>query len=232
MPRWSRLAIAVGVGSLLVAGRGHVGRALRSIDQRASVFAPRGAGLYNAVAPRLLRPLYRRVADDVAALPELVAMSEISAVLEIGSGPGELALEVARRLPGAEVVGIDLAVAMIQRAVERAHAEGLGEHVRFVLADAAALPVADGTFDVTVSTLSLHHWADPATVFAEIARVLRPGGAALIYDLRLFAYLRHELVVFAAGTAFESTHLQREPVRLGPLPALFVRIKLVKPAEG
>lgn len=232
MPRWSRLAIAVGVGSLLVAQRGRLGRALRSIDRRAGVFAPRGAGLYNAVAPKLLQPLYRRVADDVARLPDLVSMSVTPAVLEIGSGPGELALEIARRLPGAEIVGIDLAGAMIERANERVQAERMGERVRFVLADAAALPLPDATVDVTVSTLSLHHWADPAAVFAEIARVLRPGGVALIFDLRPFSYVRHELEVFLAGTAFEATHLEREPLRLGPLPALFIRIRLVKPAKA
>lgn len=232
MPRWPRIAITVAIGSLLVARRGHVGRFLRAVDQRAGVFAPRGAGLYNAVAPKILRPLYRRVVDDVAALPDLVTMPEIKAVLEIGSGPGELALEIARRLSGGEVVGIDLAEAMIDRAVERARAERLDERVRFVLADGAALPLADGSFDVTVSTLSLHHWADPATVFTEIARVLRPGGVALIYDLRPFAYLGHELEVFLAGTAFERAQLERELVRLGPLPALFVRIRLVKPLQA
>ena len=230
MPSLARIAVAVGVGSLLVAGRGRVGRLLRSVDQRTGVFAPRGAGLYNAVAPSLLRPLYRRVADDVTALPGLAALPGISAVLEIGSGPGEVALEIARRLPGAEVVGIDLAEAMIDRAVDRARAERLGDRLRFVLADAAALPLADGSFDVTVSTLSLHHWSEPATVFGEIARVLRPGGVALIYDLRPFAYLRHELEVFVARTAFEASPVERELVHLGPLPAFFVRIRLIKPA--
>lgn len=232
MPHMSRLVIGVAVGSLLVAGRGHIGRILRTMDQRAGVFAPRGAGLYNAVAPRLLRPLYRKVADDVTALPDLVSTSAISAVLEIGSGPGELALEIAQRLPGGEVVGIDLAEAMVARAIEQARTKRLDERVRFVLADAAALPVADGSFNVAVSTLSLHHWSDPATVFTEIARVLRPGGVALIYDLRPFAYLRHELEVFLAGTAFAGSPLERELVRLGPLPALFVRIRLVKPSEA
>jgi SAM-dependent methyltransferase len=228
MPRWPRIAITVAVGALFVARRGHVGRFLRAVDQRAGVFAPRGAGLYNAVAPRILRPLYRLVADDIKALPDSVMSSEIKAVLEIGSGPGELALEIARRLPGAEVVGIDLAEAMIERAIERVRAERLDGRVGFLLADGAALPLADASFDVAVSTLSLHHWAEPATVFAEIDRVLRPGGVALIYDLRPFAYLRHELEVFLAGTAFASAPVERELVRLGPLPALFVRIRLVK----
>lgn len=232
MPSRSRIAIAVGIGSLLVAGRGHLGRFLRTLDRRAGIFAPRGAGLYNALAPSLFRPLYQRVAADVRELPDLAGMPEISAVLEIGSGPGELALEIARTLPGVEVVGIDLAEAMIERAADRARAERLGERVRFELADAAAMPLGDGSFDVIVSTLSLHHWSDPGTVFGELGRVLRPGGIALIYDLRPFAYLHHELQVFVAGTAFEGSHLDRDLVRLGGLPALFVRIRLVKPGKA
>jgi SAM-dependent methyltransferase len=232
MPRWPRIAITVAVGALFVARRGHVGRFLRAVDQRAGVFAPRGAGLYNAVAPRILRPLYRLVADDIKALPDSVMSSEIKAVLEIGSGPGELALEIARRLPGVEVVGIDLAEAMIDSAMQRARAQRSDDRVRFLLADGAALPLPDASFDVAVSTLSLHHWAEPATVFAEIARVLRPGGVALIYDLRPFAYVRHELEVFLAATAFQRVELERDLVRLDPLPALFVRIRVVKPDDA
>lgn len=232
MSRTSRIAIAAVVGAALVAQRGRLGRFLRTLDQRAGIFAPRGATFYNAVAPRLLGPLYRHVAADVEALPQLETTFDISAVLEIGSGPGELAVELGRQLPAADVVAIDLAEAMIERAADRARAAGLAGRVRFTLADAAALPLADGSFDVVVSTLSLHHWADPAIVFAEIGRVLRPGGIALIYDIRPFAYLRHELEVFLVGTAFEGAQLEREPVRMGLLPAAFVRIRLVKPAQG
>lgn len=232
MSRLSRLAIAVALGSVTLAGRGRIGHLLRTVDQRAGLFAPRGAGLYNAVAPRILRPLYRLVADDIKALPDSVMSSEIKTVLEIGSGPGELALEIARRLPRVEVVGIDLAEAMIDSAMERARARRSDDRVRFVLADGAALPLPDASFDVAVSTLSLHHWAEPATVFAEIARVLRLGGVALVYDLRPFAYLRHELEVFLAGTALEGVPVERDLVRLGALPALFVRIRVIKPDDA
>lgn len=121
---------------------------------------------------------------------------------------------------------------MIERAVERARGAGYGDRVRFVLADATLLPLADRSFDVVVSTLSLHHWADPAGVFAELGRVLRPGGVALIYDLRPFAYLRTELEAFVAGTPFESGGVDRAPLGLGSLPALFLRIRLVTPPGG
>ena len=218
----------MGLASLLVAGRGHVGRFLRAVDQRAGIFAPRGVRLYNAVAPTLLRPLYTRVAREVAAVAKAESAPR---VLEIGSGPGELALEIAERLPQAEVLGVDLAEAMIERSADRAQARRLDPRVRFELADAATLPLADGSFDVAVSTLSLHHWADPRAVFAELGRVLRPGGVALIYDLRPFAYVRRELEVFLAATPFEGSHFERDLVRLGPLPAAFVRIRLLRPAR-
>ncbi len=232
MARWSRLALTAAAAGLLVAGRGRVGRFLRTVDQRAGIFAPRGAGLYSVLAPPLLRPLYRRVADEVAALPGTALAAGISAILEIGSGPGEVALEIARRLPGAEIVGVDLAAAMVERASARARVEQRDAHVRFQLADAASLPFADGSFDIVVSTLSLHHWSDPAAVFVEVGRVLRPGGVALIYDLRPFAYTRHELEVFLAGGAFEGSHVEREPVDSRLLGLAFVRIRLVRPSEG
>lgn len=221
------MGLALGLASLLIAARGHVGRLLRTIDQRVGVFAPHGATFYSIVAPPLLRPLYRRVAVDVGELgtPGL-------SILEIGSGPGELALEIVRRLPTAEVVGVDLAGAMIERAVERTRGEGNSDRIRFVLADGAALPLADRSFDVVVSTLSLHHWTDPGTVFAELGRVLQTGGVALIYDFRPFAYLRHELEAFIAATPFEQAGVDRAPLRLGPLPAVFVRVRLIKSPEG
>jgi ubiquinone/menaquinone biosynthesis C-methylase UbiE len=50
--------------------------------------------------------------------------------------------------------------------------------------DVAALAFPDRSFDLVVSTLSMHHWADPAAGLAEIGRALRPGARALIWDFR------------------------------------------------
>jgi ubiquinone/menaquinone biosynthesis C-methylase UbiE len=54
----------------------------------------------------------------------------------------------------------------------------------FVVDDVASVAFPDGSFDLVVSTLSMHHWADPAAGLAEIGRVLRPGGRALVWDFR------------------------------------------------
>ena len=60
----------------------------------------------------------------------------------------------------------------------------MDQRVAFRKGDAARIPFPDGSLDLVVSTLSLHHWAAPVPVLDEVTRVLRPGGAFLIFDLR------------------------------------------------
>jgi ubiquinone/menaquinone biosynthesis C-methylase UbiE len=75
---------------------------------------------------------------------------------------------------------------MIERARSNAERPGDGEEHRpsFLVGDVASLPFPDVSFDLVVSTLSMHHWADPTAGLAQISRVLRPGGRALIWDIR------------------------------------------------
>lgn len=150
-------------------------------------------------------------------------------VLDIGSGPGDLAIEVARRLPGASIVGVDLAPAMVDVATGNVLAARLGSRIRFELADAARLPLDDSSVDLVVSSLSLHHWDQAPAVFAELHRVLRPGGSALIYDLAAIMYSTGELAEILGDAGWAS--VPTEPVSLGRLPlAIFRRIRLDRPA--
>ncbi len=75
---------------------------------------------------------------------------------------------------------------MIERARANADRAGDGDERRssFLVGDVASLPFPDGSFDLIVSTLSMHHWADPTAGLAEIGRVLRLGGRALVWDFR------------------------------------------------
>jgi ubiquinone/menaquinone biosynthesis C-methylase UbiE len=106
-------------------------------------------------------------------------------VLDVGCGPGRLSILLARR-HALGVTGLDLDPAMIERArrnADRAE-DGEGRRPSFLVGDVASLAFPDGSFDLVVSTLSMYHWADPAAGLAEIGRVLRPGGRALVWDFR------------------------------------------------
>lgn len=101
-------------------------------------------------------------------------------VLEIGAGAGAVAAALQRRLPNAAVTASDLDPVMVAAAERH-----LAPHAaaRAVMADATALPFAAGTFDSVVSCLMLHHIVEWETAIGEIARVLRPGGVFVGYDL-------------------------------------------------
>jgi SAM-dependent methyltransferase len=92
-------------------------------------------------------------------------------ILEIGVGTGVVALPLRRG--GREVVGVDLAPAMLRRARER-----IGSRV--VVGDACRLPFQDGSFADVYAVWLLHLVADQAALFREAARVLRPGGRLLV----------------------------------------------------
>lgn len=93
-------------------------------------------------------------------------------VLDVAGGAGNTALSAARR--GAEVVCSDYVPALLQRAQQRAEAEGLP--LRTQVADAQQLPFEDGTFDVVTSTFGAMFAPDQARTAAELLRVLRRGG--------------------------------------------------------
>jgi SAM-dependent methyltransferase len=137
-------------------------------------------GAYDALSRLLLGPLFGPIAAAAAAVAP-----DGARVLEVGCGPGHLSIRLARR-HGLDVTGLDLDPAMVRRARANADRRGPGEARRpsFLVGDVASLAFPDGSFDLAVSTLSMHHWADPTAGLAEIGRVLRPGGRALVWDFR------------------------------------------------
>lgn len=144
--RWLvRLALVAIVARRV--GTERIADVVRWLDQRLDLFSPRGARLYARFAVPLLRSLYERVAEEVAAVAP-------DAVLDVGTGPGELAIEIATRYGSCSVIGVDGAPEMLATAEDLARGAGVADRVAFRVADAAALPLADGSVDVAVSTQS------------------------------------------------------------------------------
>jgi ubiquinone/menaquinone biosynthesis C-methylase UbiE len=101
-------------------------------------------------------------------------------VLEIGAGSGSVAQQLLSRNPNLAWVAIDIDPHMTRAAGTRL----LGfPNASVQTADATAMPFPDGSFDSVVSCLMLHHIIDWERAVAEVARVLRPGGTFLGYDL-------------------------------------------------
>jgi SAM-dependent methyltransferase len=195
----------------------------RWLDARVEGFAePESAAYARLFAPFLGR-LYRRVADDVAIELASRVRHRKATIVDIGCGTGELVVAISARVRDARIVGLDSSPSMLLWANRHATPDG---RLHFITADAAVMPFADESVDMVVSTLSLHHWQEPAGVFAEIARVLRPGGVALIYDPKLVTFTGSEMAEIAVSADLEPSDISRESVRGGLLSRLFVRFRL------
>jgi ubiquinone/menaquinone biosynthesis C-methylase UbiE len=181
----------------------------------------RHPGAYDRFARGRLGRLYARVAADVAA----AGLPEGSRVLDVGTGPGRAPLAIADAAPGLRVEGIDLSEQMIEHARRTAAEAGMSDRVDFDVADVADLHYPDDTFDLVVSTLSQHHWADRESGLKELHRVLKPTGQIWIYDIR-FALRRAEHI----ARALPQSAVSRETVRTGPRSLGLIARLEIRPA--
>ena len=101
-------------------------------------------------------------------------------ILDLGAGTGRAARALRRRYPRAMIVEADLALGMLQP--KHAFARWFARR-RAVCADAEGLPFAPGSFDLIFSSLMLQWCNDPAAVFTELCRALRPGGLLIFSTL-------------------------------------------------
>jgi len=129
---------------------------------------------YAAGPAKIFMPQYKLMAQDVSAIAK-------GALLDIGTGPGILPLEIGKLIPSVRITGIDVGEKMIEIAQANKKKYGL-TNVDFMVMDANALSFDDDAFDMVISTDSLHHWKRPARIIDEIYRCLKPGGEAWIYD--------------------------------------------------
>jgi ubiquinone/menaquinone biosynthesis C-methylase UbiE len=113
------------------------------------------------------RRLYGRLIDEVSAKPG-------ERVLDVGSGTGSVVSMLAGR--GVLAFGADPSIEMTRVASDKAPG-------RFVVAAAERLPIRASTLDAAMTSLSMHHWDEAERGLLELARVLRPGGRALVADV-------------------------------------------------
>jgi SAM-dependent methyltransferase len=148
-----------------------------------------GIGRYERTAAEL-QPAARRVV-------KLARLAPGEEVLDIACGTGNGALLAARA--GAAATGLDAAPRLIEVARARAAADGV--EASFVVGDAQALPFADAGFDVALSIFGVIFAADADRAFAEMLRVLRPGGRALLTAWEPAGAIHEMAAVMARGVS-------------------------------
>lgn len=102
-------------------------------------------------------------------------------LLDLGTGSGYLAFPIAQKNPDCRVFGLDIVTSTLDRNRERAENLGL-TNLNFISYDGLALPFENNRFDTIVTRYALHHFPDIKNAFAELARVLKPGGCLFISD--------------------------------------------------
>jgi ubiquinone/menaquinone biosynthesis C-methylase UbiE len=105
-------------------------------------------------------------------------------VLDVGTGPGSLAVEFAKKIPGVEVVGLDLSDIVLAVAQENARRNDVSSQVFFKKGDAEDMPFKNDTFDLIISSNTLHLLQNPVRMFDEVQRVLNSDGKFIISDFR------------------------------------------------
>jgi ubiquinone/menaquinone biosynthesis C-methylase UbiE len=147
----------------------------------------------------------------------LVNGRERGRALDIGTGPGQIAIKLARRLTRWKFTGIDRAPNMIAQAQANLEAAGsaLAGRLDFQVADGNKLPFPDASFDFVMCNSVLHHLDEPRHMLSELARLAKSGGAILVRDLRRPGRFAHPFHVRWHGRRYSGAmrKLYRDSVR-------------------
>ena len=133
------------------------------------------AGFYDVMNSVMTAGLHHRWRERAA---DLAMVTPGSRALDVATGTGDLAIELARRVvPGGEVVGTDFSEGMLERARRKSSA------VRWEQANALALPYPDDGFDAATVGFGARNFSDLEQGLREMARVVRPGGRVVVLEI-------------------------------------------------
>jgi ubiquinone/menaquinone biosynthesis C-methylase UbiE len=120
-------------------------------------------------------PLARKIMESVAPL------ESGSTIVDLGTGPGILSIELHKLLPQAKIIGVDLSSDMLEIARKNADEAGMSNY-ETRLGKAEELPIESNSVNLVVTQSSFHEWDDPRKGLSEIFRVLKPGGSLVLKD--------------------------------------------------
>jgi len=106
-------------------------------------------------------------------------------ILDVAAGTAGITLQLARRIDGARIVGVDLTEQMLRQGARNIATSGQASRIALVNGRAEQLPFPDGAFDALTFSYLLRYVADPEATLAELARVVRPGGTVASLEFLL-----------------------------------------------
>lgn len=119
----------------------------------------------------------------VERLLELAGSRSRAAALDLGTGPADIAIRLARARPHWRIVAVDASGAMLAHAREAVEQAGLSARIELVLADAKATPFPAQAFDVIFSNSILHHVTEVDLFWRELKRLAKSGASFFLRDL-------------------------------------------------
>ncbi len=138
------------------------------------------AAIYDPMNTAMTAGLHHRWRARAA---DLALLAPGSRALDVATGTGDLAIELASRVaPGGEVLGSDFSEGMLERARSKSARRAV-EGLRFEWGDAMALPHEDGSFDAATVGFGARNFEDLGRGLAEMARVVRPGGRVVVLEI-------------------------------------------------
>jgi len=144
-------------------------------DTQVQAMFDRIAGFYDVMNSVMTAGLHHRWRARAADLADVRPGDR---VLDVATGTGDLAIELARRvMPGGEVIGSDFSEGMLERAREKAPG------IRWEHGDALALPYGDGEFQAATVGFGARNFGDLAKGVGEMARVVKPGGKVVVLEI-------------------------------------------------
>jgi ubiquinone/menaquinone biosynthesis C-methylase UbiE len=174
-----------------------------------AVKAYKGIGMEGVIARWYAKNTAKSINEFKSEARRVAALLAPSArLLEVAPGPGYFAIELAR-LGDYEITGLDISKTFVEMAQRNAAAAGVG--VMFQLGSASNMPFEDNHFDFLFCRAAFKNFSEPLRALHEMHRVLKPGGHALIIDLR-------------RGASRESINQEIARMRLGKFDAFLTRL--------
>jgi len=134
-------------------------------------------------------PFARRIVRNLASL------RRGAMIVDLGTGPGTLSVELGKLLPGARIIGVDPSSEMLEIARMNADDSGI-LNFETRLGQAEEMSVEANVADLVVSQFSLHEWEDPQKGLSEVFKVLKPGGSFVVRDFNRDWLSKWKLILF------------------------------------